>query len=118
MDNRRRDRRFDAAVAAEVEIDGQMYEGETRDISVGGVSVLLDEPLEEGASLAVTLILTEDGIESADEESVTAKAQVMWAAPTDDGACMLGLRFSALAGPQSQRLQRFLAAIAENRPSA
>jgi c-di-GMP-binding flagellar brake protein YcgR len=116
MENRRQHKRFDAAVAAEVEVDGQVYEAETRDVSIGGVSVLLDEPLDEGATLAVTLILTEDGIESANEESVTAQAQVMWAAPTDDGACMLGLRFSPLPGAQAQRLQRFLAALAENQP--
>ncbi len=117
-DNRRKYKRFEAAVAAEIELDGLMLEGETRDISSGGVSVLVDEPLDEGVKLAVTLILTEDGIESASEESFTAPAQVMWTAPTDRGACMAGLRFTALGHIESSQLQRFLAALAENRDRA
>jgi hypothetical protein len=115
MDNRRKHRRFEAAVAAEIELDGNLLEGETRDISSGGVSVLVDEPLDEGVNLAVTLILTEDGIESADEENFVAPALVMWTAPTDSGACLAGLRFSGLGPAEAGRLNRFLAALAENR---
>lgn len=114
MDNRRKHRRYEAAVAAEVELDGETLEGETRDISIGGVSVLVDEPLDEGVNIAITLILTEDGIESAHEEAFTAKALVMWTAPTDQGGCLAGLRFSGLGAAETGRLNRFLAALAEN----
>ncbi|HEX2678386.1 MAG TPA: PilZ domain-containing protein [Polyangiales bacterium] len=114
-DNRRKHKRFEAAVNAEIEVDELVLEGQTRDISNGGVSVLVDEPLDEGVTVAVTLILTEDGIESAHEESFTAPASVMWTAPTDAGACLAGLRFGNLDGRQTGRLQRFLAALAENK---
>lgn len=114
MENRRTYARYPVAVAAEIEIDGHVFEGETRDISLGGVSVLVDEPLEEHASVELTLLLIEDGIASAVEEAVTATAEVMWIAPTDDGACMAGLRFGKLIEKDSQRLQRFLAAVVEH----
>ena len=113
MDNRRKHTRFTAAVAAEVDTGDQVLEGETRDISVGGVSVLVDEPVPEGVVIGVSLILTEDGIESAEEDPLHMRAHVMWAAPTDSGACLLGLRFSRLAPEDLLRLQRFLAAISE-----
>lgn len=114
MDNRRKFKRYEAAVAAEIELDGEVLEGETRDISTGGVSVLIDQPIDEGVSLSVTLILTEDGIESAQEDSFSASARVMWTAPTDQGACLAGLRFSGLDAAGTGRLNRFLAALAEN----
>lgn len=118
MDNRRNYARYPVAVAAEIEIDGVVCEGETRDISMGGVSVLVDEPLEEHAHVALTLLLIEDGIESAIEEAVTTAAEVMWIAPTDDGACMAGLRFGKLDATDSQRLQRFLTAVVEQAATA
>ena len=65
MDNRRKHARFPSAVAAEIEIDGDVSAGTTRDISQGGVSILTDAKLIEGGSVMLTLILTEDGIESA-----------------------------------------------------
>jgi c-di-GMP-binding flagellar brake protein YcgR len=115
MDNRRQHRRYQAAVAAEIELDGNTLEGETRDISVGGVSVLVDEPLDEGADIAVTLILTEDGIAAAhDDAELAATARVMWTAPTEHGACLAGLRFVQLGAHETGRLNRFLAALAEN----
>lgn len=108
--NRRAHDRFEAEVAAEVEVAGEIYEGETRDVSLGGARVLLGVAVEEGSSVVITLILTEDGIESPNEEPFEAEAMVMWAAPNDDGGAMLGLRFVDVAASQAQRLSRFLAA--------
>lgn len=85
--------------------------GETRDLSAGGVSVILDRALSEGSSLELMLVLTEDGIEHADEPAFETRADVIWAAPTDAGQTMLGLRFKNLAPAQSQQLQRFLRAL-------
>ena len=81
--NRRAHDRFEAEVAAEVEAEGEVYEGQTRDVSMGGAKVLLSATVEEGSSVQVTLILTEDGIESPDEDPFETGATVMWAAPTD-----------------------------------
>jgi c-di-GMP-binding flagellar brake protein YcgR len=89
---------------------------ETRDISEGGVAVVLEEPLHEGSTIDLSLILTQDGIEDPTEEPFSTKASVMWAAPTEDGQAMVGLRFTGVAAPEAQRLKRFLAAVGEQRP--
>jgi c-di-GMP-binding flagellar brake protein YcgR len=112
MDNRRKYNRFAVAVAAELEIGGNTLEAETRDVSEGGVAVLLDEPLADGANLGITLILTQDGIEDPDEPPFVGKASVMWSAPTDDGQVLHGLRFAQLTDAARNQLQRFLAAMA------
>jgi c-di-GMP-binding flagellar brake protein YcgR len=88
---------------------------ETRDISEGGVAVVLEEPLHEGSTIELALILTQDGIEDPTEEPFATRASVMWAAPTEDGQAMVGLRFSGVAPAQAQRLKRFLAAVTEQR---
>lgn len=110
MDNRRQHTRVAVAVAAEIEAGGDTLEGETRDISEGGLSVLLDEAVADDASVGVTLILTQDGIEDPDQPPFVGAATVMWSAPTDAGQFLHGLRFAALAADARARLQRFLAA--------
>jgi len=111
MQNRRAYERHAAEVAAEVEVDGEVFEGETRDVSLGGVKVLVSAPIDEGSAVLLTLILTEDGIEDPDEDPFEVEATVMWAAPSDTGGAMLGLRFGEVAADQSKRLSRFLAAL-------
>jgi c-di-GMP-binding flagellar brake protein YcgR len=111
MDNRRKNPRAQVVIAAELETDGDTLSGETRDLSAGGVSVLLEQGLAEGLTLDLSLILTEDGIEDAEEEAFCTKAAVIWAAPTDGGQTMIGLRFKETAPQDAQRLQRFLRAI-------
>jgi len=86
--------------------------GETRDVSNGGAKVQLDGSVEEGSSVALTLILMEDGIEDPDQDPFETAATVMWAAPTDDGGAMVGLRFGDMQRDQADRLTRFLSALA------
>ena len=77
--------------------------------------MLLSEPIAEGGQVALTLILTLDGIEYPDEDPFQTNASVMWVAPNDDGAALVGLRFVKPEAEQTLRLRRFLAAIAEAR---
>jgi hypothetical protein len=115
--NRRKHTRFAVAIAAEIEAGGETLEAATRDLSEGGVSVLLpqrdaDGPaLAEGRSLSLTLILTQDGIEDPEETPFVGSASVMWSAPTDDGQALLGLRFAPLSASARARLQGFLAKL-------
>jgi c-di-GMP-binding flagellar brake protein YcgR len=111
MDNRRKHQRYRAAVAAEVEIDAELYDGETRDLSQGGASVFLRAPVTEGMQLLLTLFLTEDGIEAPDEEPLTMQAQVIWIAEERQGAVLAGLRFAPATPDDAQRLQRLLSAL-------
>lgn len=111
MENRRQSKRYDAEVAAEIDLEGEIYEGETQDISAGGVSAAFDAPISDGTVLALTLILTQDGIEDANEEPFETHAMVMWSAPSDSSETMVGLRFTQLEGAQQTKLQRFLSAL-------
>ncbi|MDH5676533.1 MAG: PilZ domain-containing protein [Myxococcales bacterium] len=113
MENRRSHARYQAAVVAEVQLDGGILEGETRDISEGGVSLILEQALEEDSQVALQLILTQDGIEDPGEEPFEADARVIWSAPTDDDRSMTGVRFVGVDAQQDARLRRFLAALAE-----
>jgi len=111
MENRREHTRYRVAITAEIEFEGDTLIGETRDISDGGVSVILKQALEEGGNIELTLLLTQDGIEDAHEEPFETEANVMWATATDEGKAMIGLRFGSLPSNQSVRLERFLQAL-------
>lgn len=114
MDNRRKHVRHSLAIAAEIAVADETLTAETRDISAGGVSVILSEPLQEGSTVALLLILTQDGIEDPSEEPFESSASVMWSAPTESGGAMMGLRFAQVGPEQRKRLERFLAALTAN----
>jgi c-di-GMP-binding flagellar brake protein YcgR len=111
MNNRREHRRYKVAVAAEILLRGETVEGETRDISEGGTALVLDHELPDGSTVALTLILTQDGIEDPDSQPFEASASVMWAAPTDDGRHMMVLRFKDVAPAAAEQLRGFLRAL-------
>ena len=114
MDNRRKHARFRTAVAAEIELDGDVSPGTTRDISQGGASILTDAKLSDGSSVMLTLILTEDGIESAHAEALCTRATVMWTAVSDAGETLAGLRFEALGVSGTRTLTHLLSALASS----
>ena len=117
--NRRKHARFRSAVAAEIEIDGEVSAGTTKDISQGGVSIVTDAEILEGSTVVLTLILTEDGIESASAEALSTRATVMWTAPMDSGGTLAGLRFEALGVSGTRTLAHLLSALSttSNPPS-
>jgi hypothetical protein len=97
-----------------VEIDAELYEGETRDLSSGGASLLLRAPLVDGMQFALTLFLTEDGIETPDEEPLTLQAHVVWLSPPRKGEVLAGVRFVQPSAEDTQRLVKLLAALEPN----
>ena len=111
MKNRREHVRHVASVAAEIEHAGQTLEGETRDISEGGVSVVFAVAPPDGSKIVLTLILTQDGIEDPDHEPFSGPATVMWSAPQDDGRTMMGVRFAAVSPGQKKLLSFFFSAL-------
>jgi len=115
MKNRREHLRYEASVAAEIELRGETLEGETRDISEGGASVVFAANIPDGSKIALTLILTQDGIEDPHQEPFSADASVMWSAPQDDGRSMMGLRFGAITSAQKAQLKQFLAVLGQRK---
>ena len=120
MDNRRKHARFRTEIAAEVEVEGEVFSGKTRDVSQGGASILTDAQLSEGGVVNLTLILTEDGIESAHAEALTTRATVAWAVITDDGETLAGVRFEGLGVSGTRTLSHLLSAlsISSNPPAS
>lgn len=117
MENRRKHQRFRAAIAAEIEIDTQLYEGVTRDVSQTGASILAQAPLVDGTQIIVTLLLTEDGIAAADADPLTLRAEIVWAAePTHQGT-LAGVRFLQVSPADAKRLASLLAAISIRPPA-
>jgi c-di-GMP-binding flagellar brake protein YcgR len=107
VDNRKF-QRFAVELAAEVEIRGEMVVASTQNVSAGGVGIVVDREVKEGAEIAVTLFLTQDGIEDPDENPFEAKAVVQWAAVQDAGTWIAGVRFAAVSPNQRAQLERFL----------
>lgn len=116
MENRRKHQRFKAAVAAEIEIDAELYEGTTRDLSQSGTSIFIAAPLQEGTTVQVTLFLTEDGIESPDSEPLSLQAEVVWVTERKQHGLLAGLRFVKPSTQDSSRLALLLAAFTSARP--
>lgn len=116
MENRRKHQRFKAAVAAEIEIDAELYEGTTRDLSQSGSSIFIAAPLQEGTVVQVTLFLTEDGIESPDSEPLALQAEVVWVTERKQNGMLAGLRFVKASAQDNQRLAMLLAAFTSTRP--
>ncbi len=107
----RRDRRFAIALAAEVQIRGETVVASTQNMSEGGVGLLVDREVKEGATIALTLFLTQDGIEDADETPFEAKAVVAWTGVADAGHWIAGVRFDNVSPSQKALLARFLGKI-------
>ena len=109
----RRFTRFPVELAAEISLGPRTLSAATQNLSEGGVGLVVDEPLVDGAEVRLSLFLTQDGIEDPDQEPLETGAVVAWSAPSDQGVHLIGLRFGALSPSQQGQLQRFLAAIAE-----
>lgn len=104
----RKHRRYSVELAAEVEIRGETVVASTQNVSAGGVGIVVDREVKEGSEVAVTLFLTQDGIEDPDETPFEAKAIVQWAAVQDAGTWIAGVRFAAVPDGQKAQLARFL----------
>jgi c-di-GMP-binding flagellar brake protein YcgR len=107
----RQHQRFDVEVAGELVLDGEVLGASTQNLSAGGVALVLDRELPDGAKLAVTLFLTQDGIEDPDQEPFEAPVVVRWTADREDGLFLIGLQFDALDGVAKDRLQHVLRTI-------
>jgi c-di-GMP-binding flagellar brake protein YcgR len=117
MENRRKHQRFRAAIAAEIEVDTQLYEGVTRDLSQTGASLLAHAPFVDSAQIILTLLLTEDGIVAPDAEPLTLRAEIMWVAEPTHAGTLVGVRFLQMSADETKRLAGFLAAISVRPPA-
>jgi hypothetical protein len=102
--------RVEVAVGAEVAFGrDDMVPARTHDVSLSGVRLVLSRQVKEDEPLAVSLFLTEDGVEDATVEPLTLKAIAVWSAETDEeGVYTVGCRFIAVREADKERLTSFL----------
>lgn len=104
----RRDLRYDVELAAEVDAAGEPLLAATRNLSKGGVCLDVERALPEGETLGVSLFLTLEGIEQADNEALVVPAKVVWCTERDDGGFTAGMQFAALTPAQVRAVESFL----------
>lgn len=109
---RRKEARYPIRVAAEITFKGEMLVGATQNISSGGVAVLIERSIPQGAKVKVCLFLTQDGIEDPDEGSLEAPATVAWT-KAQGKAHGIGLRLEGLDATGAGRLRRFVQALSK-----
>jgi hypothetical protein len=101
-DNRRAPR-YALRLSAELMLGGKVVTGTTRNLSMGGVCIELDQTVAEGAPLQLRLFLVEDDIESAEARGLELMGRVQWAAEADRGWAV-GIQFQNLSGAQLNAL--------------
>ena len=106
---KRQHQRFAVDIAAEITIGATRFSATTRDVSEGGVGLLVEQPIEQGALVSIAIFFTQDGIEDPDVQPFEGEATVAWAAPADGGRWQAGLRFEPVSGAQQEQLRSFLA---------
>lgn len=109
-----RDRRRHPRISTHIDVriahqDDHVQDGQTVDLSEGGVGVLSTERLEEGSEVAIEVML--DLAQAEDLSSLKTMAKVMWSAQTDTGAYVAGLQFNGPNEDSIARLRRFLATV-------
>lgn len=99
-------------LSAEIDTFKERFTASTRDLSVGGVGLDLDRPLEEAATLSISLFLVVDDIEDEGTTPMNLRAKVAWCAEAEEeGRWAAGIRFENLLPQQLEWLSRFLQAV-------
>lgn len=109
----RRAVRYPVDVSAELKMGKQVVAARTKNLSETGVCLVTAKPLPEGASFALNLFLTVDGIEDPDSPPLDIGVSIIWASPGNDNDHLAGCHFSDLDGPKLKILQDFLGQVGE-----
>jgi hypothetical protein len=107
----RREPRYEVELAAEVDTPGETLFAATTNLSRGGVCLDVEKALQEGTTLELSLFLTLEGIEHADEDALVVQARVAWCSERDDGGFLAGVQFGTLSAAQTAAVDTFLAQL-------
>ena len=112
---RERAPRFDVRLSAELKVESARLTGLTRNLSIGGVCVEIDRPINEGRQLGLTLFIVEDGIEAEGARGLDLVGTVQWVAEGDRNYAV-GIKFGNLNAAQTTALNNALKAVGEPPP--
>jgi c-di-GMP-binding flagellar brake protein YcgR len=107
---KRRHVRYPVQVSAEFVLGGLTCAATTRDLSLGGVSILTEKQVNNGVALSLVLFLTEDGIEDPHEQALRCSGRVVWDR-ADGRRRILGVAFEPMLPKDKGLLERFLSAL-------
>lgn len=100
-------------LSAEIQVDRLRLTGTTRNLSLGGVCVEVDRPLEEGRQVKLTLFVVEEDVETEGARGLELTGSVQWTAEADRGYAV-GLKFGVLTPVQQSQLGNAMKAIGES----
>ncbi|MCD6499144.1 MAG: PilZ domain-containing protein [Deltaproteobacteria bacterium] len=98
----RLDARVDVSMTFLADKDAIRQNFQSENLSLGGICMQTDQPVEQGAFVAVELNLP------GGEETADLFAEVVWARPEGKDSYLLGLRFIASSDDSLMNLGRFL----------
>ncbi len=108
MENRRTHPRFHTALSVEVFTGKDVIPAQAQNLSLGGVGIAVDSPLQEQAQVGLSMFLVEDGIEDERTDALNVRGQVIWCTPSDTAGFLAGIRFAPLQAAELQKIQHFL----------
>lgn len=119
----RRHGRRACELPAEVSFANELLIGETVELSLGGVRVVVDDLLAIGSTVRLTLAVPressadEDGrdeddpVDDDDGEAFESSMTVRWTRARPDGRCVIGLSFGPLTAAERKDLARLIERI-------
>jgi uncharacterized protein (TIGR02266 family) len=101
VEHRRSDRRYERRLPIELLYEGSSYDGQTRNISLGGVFVDTEHPLPFGARIKMRFKVPTQ------PEPIEADGQVRWLEMEEGRLRGMGVRFEGLRARDVWALNKF-----------
>jgi len=108
---RRAYHRYEVDVAADLRVGAEVFAARTRDLSEGGVGLITELPLPDGADIWVSLFLTIDEIEDESTEPLPVPGKIQWATEIEPGVHHLGVKFGEIDPAEREVLRSFLVQV-------
>jgi hypothetical protein len=114
-EERRKFPRYVIELAAEVYLKEDILFAATKDLSEGGICLDIERELTPGSILGLSLLLTLEGIQIAEEEPLDLKAKIVWCQRKDEEIFTVGAQFIDITSLQKKRLKKFLEILAKSK---
>jgi c-di-GMP-binding flagellar brake protein YcgR len=107
-EERREHPRIPVSISVVIYHEQEPIVARSKNLSLGGMAIVLDRRIEEGARVEVSFHLVLDGKVDLTTPRIRLEGTIIWAIPTAEGACDHGIRFSKLRAEDLTTLQTFI----------
>jgi len=108
-ENTRAHPRYDIRIGADVQAGDKVITAMTKNLSLGGVGLVLDRAIPEGITILVTLFVVLEDVEDSATEPFEIGARVAWCRRMGPETYEAGLAFEAMTAERQVFLGRYLA---------